>query len=582
MMKRFLTTALGCATLFALLSLQSSAQASSSQPQRAQAAFNKLVDSYFDFHFRFQPTEATQAGLHQYDTMLEDFSRSAVEREITGLEQFRKKFGAIQKSELSQESAGDLEVLTDSIEAGLLELQTIQRWKKDPDSYPSSLANSVFVIMNRNFAPPEERLRSLIRRERKMPHAMAEGRKNLSHPPQVFTEVALEQIPGTIAFFQEDVPKAFLVVKDAALLAQFKASNDAVVRALRQYQKFLQQDLLPVSDGDFRLGPETFSKKLLYDEMVSTPLDRLLEIGYADLRRNQQQLKEVAARIDPSRTPAEVLADLRKDHPLPDHLLQSFRDILGGLRQFVEQKKIITLPSPVPPMVVETPPFLRALSTASMDTPGAYETKAKEAMFNVTLPDPGWPPEKVEEWMQAFNRGTITSTATHEVYPGHYTQFLWIQSAPSKTRKLISNNSNAEGWAHYCEQMMLDQGYGGGDPKLRLGQLLDALLRNARFIAGIKMHTGKMTLDEAKAFFIDEGYQVPPVAEEEAKRGTSDPTYLYYTLGKLQILKLREDYRERRGSDFTLLEFHDRLMRQGSVPMKIIRKSMLGDDSPVL
>jgi uncharacterized protein (DUF885 family) len=217
-----------------------------------------------------------------------------------------------------------------------------------------------------------------------------------------------------------------------------------------------------------------------------------------------------------------------------------------------------------------------------MDTPGAYETKAKEAMFNVTLPDPSWPPDKVEEWMQGFNRGTITSTAIHEVYPGHYTQFLWVQDAPSKTRKLVSNNSNAEGWAHYCEQMMLDEGYGGGDPKLRLGQLLDALLRDARFIAGIKMHTGKMTLDEAKAFFIDEGYQVPPVAEEEAKRGTSDPTYLYYTLGKLQILHLREDYRKRRGSEFTLLEFHDRLMRQGSVPMKIIRKSMLGDDSPVL
>ncbi|HEV3207680.1 MAG TPA: DUF885 domain-containing protein [Terriglobales bacterium] len=582
MIKRFLTTALGCATLLAPLSLLASEPASSPRSQRTQTAFKQLVDSYFDFHFEFEPTEATQAGLHQYDDRLEDFSRSAVDREVAGLQRFQKKFSAIQESELSQESAGDLEVLTSSIQADLLELQTVQRWKKDPDGYPSSLANSVFVIMNRNFAPPEERLRSVIARERKMPQALAEGRKNLSHPPKVFTEVALQQISGTIAFFQDDVPKAFVAVKDPALLAAFKASNDAVVQALIQYQKFLQDDLLPVSDGDFRLGAETFSKKLLYEEMVSTPLDRLLEIGYADLRRNQQQFKEVAARIDPNRTPAQVLADLRKDHPAPDTLLQSFRDILGGLRQYIEQKKIVTIPSPVPPLVVETPPFLRALSTASMDTPGAYETKAKEAMFNVTLPDPSWPPDKVEEWMQGFNRGTITSTAIHEVYPGHYTQFLWVQDAPSKTRKLVSNNSNAEGWAHYCEQMMLDEGYGGGDPKLRLGQLLDALLRDARFIAGIKMHTGKMTLDEAKAFFIDEGYQVPPVAEEEAKRGTSDPTYLYYTLGKLQILHLREDYRKRRGSEFTLLEFHDRLMRQGSVPMKIIRKSMLGDDSPVL
>jgi uncharacterized protein (DUF885 family) len=577
-----LTIAIGSVILFALFSSLSAAQAAPAPSQKIQDAFNKLVDSYFDFHFHFQPTEATQAGLHQYDTKLEDFSRSAVEREIAGLVQFRKKFGAIQSSELPQEAQGDLEVLTSAIEGRLLELQTIQGWKKDPDNCPSGVAASVFVIMNRNFAPPEDRLRSVIAREGQIPQALAEARRNLSNPPRVFTEVALQQIPDTIQFFQEDVPKAFQAVKDPAVLAGFKASNDAAIQALSQYQKFLQQDLLPSSNGDFRLGAKTFSKKLLYDEMVDTPLDRLLEIGYADLRRNQEQFKRVAAQIDPKRTPAEVLADLRKDHPAPGQLLQTFRDILGGLREFIEHKKIITLPSPIPPIVEETPPFERALSTASMDTPGAYETKAKEAMFNVTLPDPGWPSEKVEEWMQGFNRGTIASTAIHEVYPGHYTQFLWLQAAPSKTRKLIYNNGNAEGWAHYGEQMLLDEGYGGGDPKLRIGQLVDALLRDARFIAGIKMHTGKMTLDEAREFFIDEGYQVPPVAEVEAKRGTSDPTYLYYTLGKLQILKLREDYRKLQGSEFNLLEFHDRFMRQGSVPMKIIRKSMLGDNSPVL
>ena len=184
--------------------------------------------------------------------------------------------------------------------------------------------------------------------------------------------------------------------------------------------------------------------------------------------------------------------------------------------------------------------------------------------------------------MQSFNRGTIVSTAIHEVYPGHYTQFLWLQAAPSKTRKVLYNNTNAEGWAHYTEQMMLDEGYGGYDPKLRLGQLLDALLRDARFIVGIEMHTGKMTLEQGQTFFINEGFQVPPVAEVEAKRGTSDPTYLYYTLGKLQLLKLREDYQKLKGNGFSLQEFHDRFMRQGSVPMKIIRKSILGNDTPIL
>ncbi|HEX3354633.1 MAG: DUF885 domain-containing protein [Terriglobales bacterium] len=582
MIRPILMSLLCVAMQFSLFIPGAGAQSAGTSSQTTHAAFDHLVDEFFDFYFRFNPTAATQAGFHQYDSRLEDYSRSAIEAQISGLQGFLTRFGGIQSSDLSEESRGDLEVLSSTIQSDLLELQTVQMWRRDPDVYPSGVSYSVFLIMRRNFAPPEQRLVSLIAREREIPKALDAARQNLTNPPRVYTEVALQQLPDTIKFFQEDVPQAFQAVKDAKLLDEFKSSNDAAVQALTKYQKFLRNNLLPASKGDFRLGSDTFREKLLYDEMLDIPLGHLLEIGYADLRRNQQQLKEVAAQIDPHRTTAEILVDLRKDHPPADQLLQTFRDTLGGLRQFIEEKKIITLPSTVPPIVEETPPFARALTTASMDTPGAYETKAKEAMFNVTLPDPKWKPEKIEEWMQSFNRGTIVSTAIHEVYPGHYTQFLWIQSAPSKTRKLLYNNSNAEGWAHYTEQMMLDEGYGNHDLKLRLGQLLDALLRDARFIVGIEMHTGTMTLDQAQKFFVTEGYQVPPVAEEEAKRGTSDPTYLYYTLGKLQILKLREDYRKLKGSEFNLQEFHDRFMRQGSVPMKIIRKSMLGDDSPTL
>ncbi len=552
-------------------------------PSPIQTSFNQSVDDYFDFYFQFHPTAGTQAGFHQYDGKLEDFSRGNIDAEIAGLNKFQKQFGAIPPSQLSPESAGDLEVLAAAVQARLLELQTIQMWRKDPDVYIGDPSYGVFMIMRRNFAPAAERLRSVVARERQIPQMLEDARLNISNPPRIYTQVALQQLPDTIKFFQKDVPEAFHDVHEPQLLADFSASNAAAIAALSKYQEFLRHDLLPVSNGDFRLGAETFRLKLQYEEMVDIPLDHLLEIGYADLRRNQQQLKEVAAKIDPQRSVAEVLGELRKDHPPADQLLQSFRDTLGRLRQFIEQHRIITIPSTVPPIVEETPPFARALTTASMDTPGAYDTKATEAMFNVTLPDGAdWKPDKVEQWMQGFNRGTIVSTAIHEVYPGHYTQFLWLQAAPSKTRKLLFNNSNAEGWAHYTEQMMLDEGYGSGDPQLRLGQLLDALLRNARFIVGIEMHTGKMTLEQGQEFFVSQGYQVPPVAEVEAKRATSDPTYLYYTLGKLQILKLREDYRKQQGSSFTLLEFHDRFMRQGSVPMKIIRKSMLGSDTPTL
>jgi uncharacterized protein (DUF885 family) len=226
-----------------------------------------------------------------------------------------------------------------------------------------------------------------------------------------------------------------------------------------------------------------------------------------------------------------------------------------------------------------------------MDTPGPFEKVAKEAYFNVTLPEPNWPASQVEEHMAGFTYGTIISTAVHEAYPGHYTQFLWVPSAPSNIRKILGSYSNAEGWAHYCEQMMLDEGYGipqGGSKdspeylKLRLGQLQDALLRNARFMVGLQMHTGKMTFDEGVAFFMKEGYQSKSNAMRETRRGTSDPFYLNYTLGKLQILKLREDYQKKTGKRFSLEEFHDNFLKQGFPPIKLIRRQMLGDDSPTL
>jgi hypothetical protein len=307
-----------------------------------------------------------------------------------------------------------------------------------------------------------------------------------------------------------------------------------------------------------------------------------LAIGYDDLRANQKRFAETAARIDPSKTPQQILAEMEKDHPSGDKLLDAFRDTLGGLTQFIQDHKIITIPSPVPPILEETPPFMRALTFASMDTPGPYEEVAKEAFFNVTLPEKDWPKDRVEDFLGAFNRGTILSTAIHEAYPGHYVQFLWMQHVDSKVRKLLGANSNAEGWAHYSEQMMLDEGYTNGDPKMRLGQLQDALLRDARYIVGIEMHTGKRTFDQGIEFFEKEGYQTHETALRETKRGTSDPTYLYYTLGKLQILKLRDDYRAKKGPAFSLEEFHDRFMQQGFPPIKIVRKALLGDDSPTL
>jgi len=487
--------------------------------------------------------------------------------------------------------ASDLEIVTSNIRSELLTLEVIRPWEKNADTYSGTCANGAFTLMERKFASPDERLWSLIAREKQMPAVLADARVNLKNPPRIFTEIAIEQLPDIVSFFERDVPLAFADAKDPALKAEFAQTNAAVIVALNGYLGWLKSDLLPQSNGDFRIGAETFSKKLHYDEMVDLPLDKLLELGWADMRKNQAQFNQIAKELEPAKEPRAVVEELGEKHPAPDQLLNSFRATFDGLVSFIRSHHIITIPSDVRPILEETPPFMRATTTASMDTPGPFETHATEAYFNVTLPDPSMTLAQVEGYMHSFNVGTVISTAVHEAYPGHYVQFLWLPQAPSRVRKLLGANTNVEGWAHYTEQMMLDAGYGqpGAGAKdareskfMRLGQLQDALLRNARFIVGIEMHTGTMSLKEAEEFFQKEGYQSKELAVVEAKRGAGDPTYLYYTLGKLEIMKLREDVKKKQGAAFSLEEFHNNFLRQGFPPIKIVREAMLGDDSPTL
>jgi uncharacterized protein (DUF885 family) len=561
-------------------------------PPDPSATLRSIADEYFDqVYFHYAPSNGTLDGFHQYDAQLEDYSRAAVDRQTADLKRFEARFDAIPAEQLDLTSQGDRELLLGNIHSTLLALNTIRLWEKDPDQYSSGISNGAFVLMERNFASPDDRLRSLIAREKQMPAALEAAHQNLKNPPHIYTEIALEQLPDIISFFQTDVPTAFEQAHDPELKSEFAQSNSAVITALKNYQKWLHDDVLPNSHGDFRFGADTYSKLLLYDEMVDTPLPRLLEIGYADLHQNQAEFNRIAHELEPDRKPREVLAELGRDHPAPGQLLQSFHDTFEGLIQFIHEKRIVDIPSQVRPTLKDTPPFMRATTTASMDTPGPFEKVSTEAYFNVTVPDPHHTRQQMEELMAEFNRGTIISTAIHEAYPGHYVQFLWVPQAPSKVRKLLGASSNAEGWAHYCEQMMLDEGYGqpgtgardARDAKMiRLGQLQDALLRDARFVVGIQMHTGSMTFDQAVKFFVDEGYQTPAGGLVETKRGTADATYLYYTLGKLQILKLRADLMKKEGKEFSLERFHDDFLKQGFPPIKIVRRALLGDTSPTL
>lgn len=557
----------------------------------ADTAFMQLADRYFDeFYLPTNPSAATSYGIHQFDGKLEDYSRAGIDAQVKSLQAWQARVAAVDPASLSLYVRGDRDLVLDNIRSSLLTLRTIRPWEKNPDFYSSGITSSAFTLMERKFAPPETRLRDLISREQQMPAVLAAARANLKNPPKIYTEIALEQLPGLIRFFRHDVPSAFADVTDAALNKEFAASNGAVIAALGDYQTWLKHAVLAMSHGDFRIGAKVFSEKLKYDEMVDLPLDKLVVIDAANMRANQAEFAKVARELDPNKTPREVLAELAADHPAPDKLLDTFRATFGALVGFIHSHHIITIPSKVEPTVEETPPFMRATTFASMDTPGPYETKATTAYFNVTLPEKDWTRQHTDEFMTQFSHPVITSIATHEAYPGHYIQFLWMHKVHDRVRKLLGANTNVEGWAHYCEQMMLDEGLAQYEfPHdrrqqllLKLGQLQEALLRNARFIVGIKLHTGQMTMAQAVDFFVKEGYQSRAVGEVETKRGTSDPTYLYYTLGKLEILKLRADVEKQEGAKFSLERFHDDFMQHGFAPIAVVRREMLHDDSSVL
>ena len=541
------------------------------------AAFTELARQILDDHHRRHPSVATDLGLHQYDAELEDASEAAIHAESQALQQFRPKLAAIDAATLTADRQLDREQLQRALDAGVLALDRIRQWAKDPDSYSGAITNSAYVIMKRNYAPASERLTALIAREKKMPGVLLEARKNLGSPPRIYTEIAIEQIDGNIRFFKNDLPAAFTEVSDKALLDAFRKSNDDVIGALGDYKTYLQKTLLAKSTGSFAYGDEVYRLALADYEMIDMSPADLLSTAEADRRKNEAAFQATARQIDANKSADQVLAAMQADHPPADKLLQATQDTLDSIRQFIVDHHIITIPPSDPAKVKETPPFMRSTTSASMDTPGPFERAKLDAYYNMTLPDPRWSAAERADFMRQWYYAAIANTSVHEVYPGHYTQFLYAKDFPSDVRKVYGAASNAEGWAHYAEQMMLDEGFHAGEPKYRLAQLQDALLRDVRFIVGIKMHVQGMDVGEATKLFETAGHQPHPVAVSEAKRGTSDALYGYYTMGKLMILKLREDYKAKKGSGYSLRGFHDAFIRIGPLPLPLIRRAMLGD-----
>jgi uncharacterized protein (DUF885 family) len=549
---------------------------SESRAADANPAFTRFVESYFKYRFHFHPSEGTSAGLHEYDAQLEDFSRETIEQhQIPELEDLLKKLAGIDRATLSFDEQIDGQILEGQIRAEILDLKTLGAWRLNPMTYAGLPGSSVDSLMKRDFAPAKERLRSVIAREKRIPDLLKAARSNVENPPKEFTDLAIRMTKGSIGFFEGSVA---MWAKDAAggdveILDEFAHSNAKVAAELKSLADYLEGELKPKSRGKYAIGAENFLAKLKHEEMVELSLEQLLARGEAQLAKDYAAFIETAKKIDPKKTPAEVMKTLSDNHPTAVDLIPSVRRSIDEARKFLIDKRIVTIPSEVRPKIEETPPYARSGGFASMETPGAYEEKATEAFYYVTPVEKDWDSKHAEEHLRLFNPPVVAMVNVHEAYPGHYLQFLYAKRFPTKTRKLLACGTNAEGWAHYCEQMMVDEGFGGGDLKVRLAQLQEALLRDCRYVVGIKLHTQGMTVEDGAKIFVEKGFQEAANAYEEARRGAYNPTYLYYTFGKLEIQKMRDEFlSSKRGA---LRDFHDAFVAQGGIPIPLVRKILL-------
>ena len=551
-------------------------------PSPADKAFHAAADEFLAGQFAFRPHSALELGIHEHDGKLADYGKESLARELERLKKFEQRFTSWPVAELSPAARADLAVLLAGLRKSKFEFDGAESLQKNPLTY--LLAVQIDNYLLREYSPLAERVRSIIAVEKQLPRLLASARENLQPVlGKPIVETAIKVANGGANFLKDDLPKAIADLKDDALRAELKIANDIAIAELRGYAKWLETERLPNSDHRFGIGKEDYSRMLRELELVTQSPETILELGMKELRREQAVFAETAKMINPTKSAIDVFTAIQEDHPTAESLIPDTARGLEAIRQFVIDKKIASMPSDVRCKVDETPPFRRATSFASMDAPGPFEKGSSDAFYYVTPVDAAWTAKQKDEWLTAFNFYTTDVVSIHEAYPGHYQQHLHFNASPlSRTRKCFYSYAFVEGWAHYTEQMLLDEGFPGtGDrlrtAKYRLAQSDEALLRLCRLCCSIKMHCDDMTVDEATKFFQDNCYYLEQPARQEAIRGTYDPGYLHYTLGKLMILKLRRDWQQQEGTAYSLQKFHDTMLHHGSPPLPLLRQIMLKD-----
>jgi uncharacterized protein (DUF885 family) len=466
-----------------------------------------------------------------------------------------------------------------NIEARIHELEAVRTWERNPQFYADALGTSLATQALFSYAPEPDRARRVVSKLRQTPRLVDAARENVKDCPGIFLKIGLETWRGVLTFIESDLPRAFSTLDDLHILGDLADTSVEAATAIRSYIDYLETDLAPRAKASFRLGSAKFEQKLKLEEGVALSPDRLLAIALRELHDVQEEFRIVAGRMNGG-DPVAAWREAKQQHPEPGQLIAVAQEQVKELAEFLQRQPVVTLPDSEPVVVAPSPEFYR-WAFASMWTPGPFESKPSRAYYYLTDVDRAWPPERQKEHMRDFNLPSLWNISIHEVYPGHFLHYQHLRQVDSKVRKstLFAPASFVEGWAHYCEQMMAEAGFRRGDDSIKLGQLSEALVRLARFVVAIRLHCEDWSVEQGMRFFRDEAYLEEATARREAERGTFDPTYLVYSVGKLMMLKLRRDYKEAQAGRFSLRAFHDAVLAQGNAPFWAHRRLLLDDAS---
>ena len=544
--------------------------------QEMDAAFQKLSQRLIKEHWDFYPTAGSRIGRHEYDGRLPDLSPSQNARREGELRRGLAELRTLNADDLDEAGRLSYRMMELFLRRELFIFNDLKPLENNPMRHTGYLNVSGYI--RRDYAPLEDRLRSAAAALEQAPDFLdVLDRALAGNLSSHVVDMSVESYSGMARFYRVDLARAAGGVNDAEVVSRFDRARETAAAALDRFVERLKARGQQGPEG-FAIGPELYSGMLSTGEGLEAPLSRIAAIGQANLEDNLGRIKELAQSISPGRSVTEIVEEIGRNHPQAEELIPETRDMLEDIRRSLIDFDVISVPSEDRCQVIETPTYMR-YAFAAMDSAGALETTATESFYYVTPVEDDWSQRQREEWLSNLNYDTLKVISIHEVYPGHFVHHLHNRygSELPLVNRVATSYSFTEGWAHYTEQMMLETKYGDGQPKLLLTQLLEALVRNCRYMCSLWMHTEWMTLDDATRFFMDNAYMAELPARREALRGTFDPGYLNYTLGKLMILKLRDDYRREQGSAYSLKGFHDRLLSFGGPALPLLRPVLLND-----